>query len=177
MKGSYIVVSTFILFTLMLLTAVSVNFDVASIFQPLVGEGAMTAAFVPVFTDFVKGKNEDEVWRFAASFFAVMTCILAGLAVAGVAAAPLYIRYGFGLGYAVADRCALTLRFTPTGGFGHAPGLTLGDARRPAAGFGPADPGRLALAPTGSGGLGGGVAAARGAALRPGTGHAIGCAV
>jgi len=43
-KGSYIVVSTFILFTLMLLTAVSVNFDVASIFQPLVGEGAMAVS-------------------------------------------------------------------------------------------------------------------------------------
>jgi len=80
--------------------AFSTAFIIPNLLRRLVGEGAMTAAFVPVFTDHIKGKKREEVWEFAEAFFVVMTCLLSLIAMLGVLLAPIYIRYGFGYGYA-----------------------------------------------------------------------------
>lgn len=49
---------------------------VPNLFRRLLGEGAMTAAFVPVFTKYVKAEDRRELNRFLSSFFTVFLAIL-----------------------------------------------------------------------------------------------------
>lgn len=93
--------------------AFSTAFIIPNLLRRLVGEGAMTAAFIPVFTDELRQKRSDEVWHFAESFFVAMTALLALVAVLGALASPAAVRYGFGVGYAaVPGKVELTVFLT-----------------------------------------------------------------
>jgi putative peptidoglycan lipid II flippase len=50
----------------------------------LIGEGSMTAAFIPVFTEYMTGKSQAEIWQFAQRAFWTLTVVLAPLTVLGV---------------------------------------------------------------------------------------------
>lgn len=75
-------------------------FMIPNLFRRLVGEGAMTAAFVPTFTDQLETKRRDEAWAFAASFFWLLLLVLAGLTALGIVAAPWLVRWIFASGFA-----------------------------------------------------------------------------
>ena len=88
-------------------------FIIPNLLRRLVGEGAMTAAFVPVFTDYLKGEKKEEMWAFAQSFFLLMTAILSGVAILGVILAPLYMEHVFARGYVgVAGKLEMTIFLT-----------------------------------------------------------------
>ncbi len=69
-----------------------VAYRIPNLFRRLVGEGAMTAAFVPVFTDLEARRSHDEIWRFAALFFTTLAVALAVLSALGVLFAPALVR-------------------------------------------------------------------------------------
>ncbi len=75
--------------TLLLGTSVAADsfilaFRIPNLLRRLVGEGSMTAAFVPVFTAYITGKSQTEIWEFAQRAFWTLTVLLAPLTVLGV---------------------------------------------------------------------------------------------
>jgi len=75
--------------TLLLGTSVAADsfilaFRLPNLLRRLIGEGSMTAAFVPVFTEYITGKSQAEIWQFAQRAFWTLAVVLAPLTVLGV---------------------------------------------------------------------------------------------
>ncbi|HEY4741802.1 MAG TPA: murein biosynthesis integral membrane protein MurJ [Candidatus Acidoferrales bacterium] len=75
--------------TLLLGTSVAADsfilaFRIPNLLRRLIGEGSMTAAFIPVFTGYITGKSRTEIWEFAQRAFWTLTVLLAPLTVLGV---------------------------------------------------------------------------------------------
>ncbi|NLB59548.1 MAG: murein biosynthesis integral membrane protein MurJ [Lentisphaerae bacterium] len=64
-----------------------VAFTIPNLFRNLFGEGALSAAFVPVFTETLEKQGRDVVWRFAQKMMSLLGLTLAGLVLAGILAA------------------------------------------------------------------------------------------
>jgi len=73
--------------------AFSVAYVIPNLLRRLTGEGAMTAAFIPVFTQLKKEKTKDELWRFANCFFYDLTVVMAVLTVLGILSSPLLVKF------------------------------------------------------------------------------------
>lgn len=72
---------------------------IPNLLRRLTAEGAMTAAFIPVFAQEKKDSSRDELWKFANMFFFDLTLILAVLTVLGIVFAPILVKViapGFG---------------------------------------------------------------------------------
>ncbi|MCJ7580064.1 MAG: murein biosynthesis integral membrane protein MurJ [Candidatus Aminicenantes bacterium] len=65
---------------------------IPNLFRRLTAEGAMTAAFIPVFAQEKKDRSRDELWTFANVFFFDLTLILTVLTVLGIVFAPLLVK-------------------------------------------------------------------------------------
>jgi len=76
-----------------------IAYRIPNLLRRLVAEGALTSAFVPTFTRYMKEKNEAEMWRFAASVGTVLTAVLGILVVLGILLSPLIV-HGLAWGYA-----------------------------------------------------------------------------
>jgi len=68
-------------------------YRIPNVLRRLVGEGSMTAAFIPVFTDYMRNRSKKETWQFANRLFWTFSVILAALAVLGVIFSPLFVRF------------------------------------------------------------------------------------
>ena len=66
-------------------SAFVVAFTIPNLFRRLLGEGALTGAFVPVFTEYLEKKGIKDGWRVASIIFTLLTIILAGVVLAGFA--------------------------------------------------------------------------------------------
>jgi len=78
--------------------AFTIAFVIPNLLRRLTAEGAMTAAFIPVFTEIKKEKSKDELWKFANSFFFDLTLIMALLTILGIIFSPLLVKiiaFGF----------------------------------------------------------------------------------
>ena len=78
--------------------AFTIAFTIPNLLRRLTAEGAMTAAFVPTFTQLKHDKSRRELWRFADLFFFDLAVVLTGLIVIGIILAPEVVRvlaYGF----------------------------------------------------------------------------------
>lgn len=78
--------------------AFTIAYVIPNLLRRLTGEGAMTAAFIPVFTQLKSKERKEELWKFANAFFFDLTVIMAVLTVAGMIFTPLLVRiiaYGF----------------------------------------------------------------------------------
>ena len=78
--------------------AFTIAYVIPNLLRRLTGEGAMTAAFVPVFTEIKRDKRSQELWRFANIFFFDLTLIMALLTVLGIIFSPVLIKviaFGF----------------------------------------------------------------------------------
>jgi len=78
--------------------AFTIAYVIPNLLRRLSGEGAMTAAFVPVFTQLKKDKSREELWKFANAFFFDLALIIGILAVLGIAFSPFLVKiiaYGF----------------------------------------------------------------------------------
>jgi putative peptidoglycan lipid II flippase len=69
-----------------------IAYIIPNLLRRLTGEGAMTAAFIPIFTQVKKEKSRKELWKFANAFFFDLTLVMALLAVLGVFLSPLLVR-------------------------------------------------------------------------------------
>jgi putative peptidoglycan lipid II flippase len=79
--------------------AFTIAYVIPNLLRRLTGEGAMTAAFVPVFTQLKEEKKKEEIWKFANCFFYDLTLIMASLTVLGILLAPVLVKViaiGFG---------------------------------------------------------------------------------
>ncbi|MFH1529289.1 MAG: murein biosynthesis integral membrane protein MurJ [Pseudomonadota bacterium] len=85
---------------------------IPNLFRRLLAEGAMTAAFVPVFTGFIKGEDRGEMRRFLSAFVTLFALFLAGFTAVMIFLSPWVIRTFFpGFG-AVPGKLALTIVLT-----------------------------------------------------------------
>ena len=83
---------TLLLGTSGLADAFVLAYRIPNILRRLVGEGSMTASFIPVFTDYMRNRSRDETWEFANRLFWTFSVGLAVLAVLGVIFSPLAVR-------------------------------------------------------------------------------------
>jgi putative peptidoglycan lipid II flippase len=89
-----------------------IAYRIPNLLRRLVGEGAMTAAFIPVFTELDVRQARDDLWRFSARFFNLLAVVLAALTLIGVVFAPWVVRamaYGF---TGIEGKEALTIHLT-----------------------------------------------------------------
>jgi putative peptidoglycan lipid II flippase len=68
-------------------------YRIPNVLRRLVGEGSMTASFIPVFTDYMRNRSPEETWKFANRLFWTFSFVLAGLTVLGVIFSPLAVRF------------------------------------------------------------------------------------
>jgi putative peptidoglycan lipid II flippase len=69
-----------------------VAFRLPNLLRRLVAEGALSSAFVPVFTDYVSTRSRAETLRMLRAVTGVMLVLLAGLTLLGILAAPWVVR-------------------------------------------------------------------------------------
>ncbi|NNE66880.1 MAG: murein biosynthesis integral membrane protein MurJ [Pyrinomonadaceae bacterium] len=87
-----------------------VGFRIPNLLRDLFAEGALSVAFVKVFTDYQVNVSEKEAWRLAAMIFNCLAVVLAGIVVLGILLAPYYVPY---LAYGFSDeKAALAIRLT-----------------------------------------------------------------
>jgi putative peptidoglycan lipid II flippase len=63
-------------------------YRIPNLLRRLVGEGSMTASFIPVFTGYMADKPREEVWEFAHRLFWTLAVVLAVLTVLGMVFSP-----------------------------------------------------------------------------------------
>ncbi len=68
-------------------------YRIPNLLRRLVGEGSMTASFIPVFTSYLADKKRDEVWDFANRLFWTLALLLSLVAVAGMLFSPQVIQF------------------------------------------------------------------------------------
>ncbi len=67
-------------------------YRIPNVLRRLVGEGSMTAAFIPVFADHMRNRSREETWQFANRLFWTFSTVLAVLTIVGVIFSPLTVR-------------------------------------------------------------------------------------
>lgn len=72
--------------------AFTIAYVIPNLLRRLTGEGAMTAAFIPIFTQVKEKEKREELWHFANAFFYNLTLIMAVLMVAGILISPFLVR-------------------------------------------------------------------------------------
>jgi putative peptidoglycan lipid II flippase len=68
-------------------------YRIPNVLRRLVGEGSMTASFIPVFTDYMRNRTREETWAFANRLFWTFCVVLAPVTVLGVVFSPLFVRF------------------------------------------------------------------------------------
>lgn len=63
-------------------------YRIPNLLRRLVGEGSMTASFIPVFTSYMAEKPKEEVWEFANRLFWTLALVVAALTVLGMVFSP-----------------------------------------------------------------------------------------
>jgi putative peptidoglycan lipid II flippase len=72
--------------------AFAVAYRLANLFRRLLAEGAMNAAFIPVFAEFRQRHSSEELWEFARKFFYTLALISSVMVIFEIVFAPLIVR-------------------------------------------------------------------------------------
>jgi len=83
---------TLLLGTTGLADAFVLAYRIPNLLRRLVGEGSMTASFIPVFTDYMRNRTREETWAFANRLFWTFCVILSAMTVLGVIFSPVFVR-------------------------------------------------------------------------------------
>ncbi len=78
--------------------AYTIAYRIPNLLRRLVGEGAVSAAFIPIFSSYLSEDKRKDAWEFANTMLTIVTLVMAGVTVVGIVAAPLLVRaiaYGF----------------------------------------------------------------------------------
>jgi putative peptidoglycan lipid II flippase len=79
--------------------AYTTAYRIPNLLRRLVAEGAVSAAFIPVFSKYVAEDKSEDAWEFANTMLTVLTLFLTALTLAGIVLSPLIVRLfasGFG---------------------------------------------------------------------------------
>src|SRR5215813_7492180 len=79
--------------------AYTTAYRIPNLLRRLVGEGAVSAAFIPVFSRYVAEKRNKDAWEFANTMLTMITIFLTAVTVAGIVFSPLIVRL-FAFGFA-----------------------------------------------------------------------------
>ncbi|MDZ4198186.1 MAG: murein biosynthesis integral membrane protein MurJ [Kiritimatiellia bacterium] len=93
--------------TSMAMSAFVLAFRIPNLFRALFGEGALSAAFVPVFVETRHREGDAEAWRLARRVFTLVGLVLAGLVLLGIAGLTVALT-----GWEWSEFTLLTLRLT-----------------------------------------------------------------
>src|SRR6266436_5172668 len=74
-------------------------YRIPNLLRRLVGEGAVSAAFIPVFSRYIAENKKKDAWEFANSMLTLITIFLTAFTVAGIILSPLLVRL-FASGFA-----------------------------------------------------------------------------
>jgi len=85
-------------------------FRIPNLLRRLVAEGAMTGAFVPVFTQYRAQRPAPEAWDFANRMFWTLAAVLAGVTLLGVVFAPALVRL-FTIASPAPEQCAISMSY------------------------------------------------------------------
>lgn len=85
---------SFLLGTSLAANSFVLAYRIPNLFRRLVGEGSMTASFIPVFTTYMRDKSRTEVWEFANKLFWTLAFVVALITVLGMVFSPSVI-HGF----------------------------------------------------------------------------------
>jgi putative peptidoglycan lipid II flippase len=69
-----------------------IAFRIPNLLRRLVGEGTMTAAFVPTLSDYTHGEKRRELWEFVALAFTTLAVVLAIITALGILFSPLLVK-------------------------------------------------------------------------------------
>ncbi len=69
-----------------------VGFRIPNLLRDLFAEGALSAAFVKVFTDYQVKNSEQEAWRLASLIFNGLAVVLSVICIAGIFLSPLFVK-------------------------------------------------------------------------------------
>src|SRR6516164_7164744 len=72
--------------------AYTTAYRIPNLLRRLVGEGAVSAAFIPVFTHYLAEQKEEDAWEFANTMLTVVTIFLTAVTVAGILLSPVVVR-------------------------------------------------------------------------------------
>jgi putative peptidoglycan lipid II flippase len=86
-------------------------FRIPNLLRDLFAEGALSAAYVPVFTDRLKKDGAQKAFLITSSIFSILLVVLGIIVVLGVTLAPYYIRY-YVSGFDDPARLELTVKLT-----------------------------------------------------------------
>ncbi len=78
--------------------AYTIAYRIPNLLRRLVGEGAASAAFIPIFTEYISDEKRKEAWEFTNSMITIVTMVMTAVTLLGILAAPLIVRaiaYGF----------------------------------------------------------------------------------
>ena len=67
-------------------------YRIPNLFRRLVGEGSMTASFIPVFTTWMREKPKKDVWDFANRLFWTLALVSAAITVLGIVFSPFVVK-------------------------------------------------------------------------------------
>lgn len=67
-------------------------YRIPNLFRRLVGEGSMTASFIPVFTTWMREKPSKDVWDFANQLFWTLALVAAAITVLGIVFSPFVVK-------------------------------------------------------------------------------------
>jgi putative peptidoglycan lipid II flippase len=77
--------------------AYTTAYRIPNLLRRLVGEGAVSAAFIPVFSRYLVEKKEKDAWEFANTMLTAITIFLTAVTLAGILLSPLIVRlFAFG---------------------------------------------------------------------------------
>lgn len=79
--------------------AYTTAYRIPNLLRRLVGEGAVSAAFIPVFTYYIAENREEDGWEFANTMLTLITIFLTVITIAGIVFSPLIVKLfaaGFG---------------------------------------------------------------------------------
>ncbi len=83
---------------------------IPNLFRRLFAEGAMTAAFVPVFSETMRKEEPPALWLYASRFLTLLTLVVTLVTLAGILLAPWIVEWFFAKGFAgVEGKAALTV--------------------------------------------------------------------
>jgi putative peptidoglycan lipid II flippase len=78
--------------------AFTTAYRIPNLLRRLVGEGAVSAAFIPVFSRYLAEDKEQAAWEFANTMLTLITLLLTAVTVLGIVFSPLVVRL-FALGF------------------------------------------------------------------------------
>src|SRR6185436_14621859 len=72
--------------------AYTTAYRIPNLLRRLVGEGAVSAAFIPTFSRYIAEKREEDAWEFANTMLTAITIFLTAVTVIGIVLSPLIVR-------------------------------------------------------------------------------------